>query len=171
MIKFLFSILVVFIFSSLAFAHVTIESNNLTAGGYAKLTFMVPHGCDGSATTKITVQIPEGTLSVKPQVHTGWSISTKEVKLKKPLTLHGKAVSETVSEVSWEGGPLLDKYMDEFAMSVRLPDQAGVTNFPVVQVCEKGILNWTEIKDQDSHFPAPSLTLNKKDKVEQHHHH
>ena len=95
--------------SSSAFAHVTVETNNKTAGGYAKLTLRVPHGCDGSPTTAITVQIPENSLSVKPQVHTGWKITTKKVKLAKTITSHGKEITETIGEVTWSGGVLSDE--------------------------------------------------------------
>lgn len=47
-----------------ASAHVSVSSNTAEAGSYAILTFSVPHGCDGSATTKIAIQIPDGINSV-----------------------------------------------------------------------------------------------------------
>lgn len=157
--------------SSAAFAHITMEANRPEAGGYAKLTFQVPHGCEGSSTTKVTVQIPEGVLSVKPQVHPNWTISMKTVKLKKPVELHGKPITETTSEVSWSGGPLPDIYMDEFAMSVLLPIRPGeAVFFPVIQECEKGRSAWVETNSKDSKLPAPSIQLKAPSKSEGHHH-
>ncbi len=170
--KYQIFLIAIFTLPLISFAHVTMEANHANAGGYAKLIFSVPHGCDGLATTKITVRLPEGVLSAKPQVHPGWEISTKEVKLKKPTLLHGKPVTETISEVSWSGGPLQDQFMDEFGLSVLLPDRPGETLlFPVIQECGKQTSNWTE-SGPEGKFPAPSLLLlGKLEKQEHHHHH
>src|SRR5690606_13366926 len=43
-----------------AVAHVSITPQEAAAGSYAKLTFRVPHGCDGSATKAVRITIPEG---------------------------------------------------------------------------------------------------------------
>lgn len=127
----------------MALAHVTVDPRTGSAGGYTKLTFRVPHGCDGSPTTAITVQIPENSLSVKPQVHHGWKITTKKVKLAKPLNLHGKEMTETISEVTWSGGVLADEYMDEFSLSIKLPETKETKlTFAVLQKCKKGEHTW-----------------------------
>ena len=52
--------------TSPALAHVTLETKQATVGSSYKAVFTVPHGCAGSATTKIRVQIPEGVIGVKP---------------------------------------------------------------------------------------------------------
>lgn len=126
-----------------AFAHVTVDPQTATAGRYAKLVFRVPHGCDGSATTKIRVQIPDGVLSVKPQVHPGWKIATKTRKLPTPAELHGKKIAESTAEVIWSGGPLPDEYMDEFGMSVKFPEGATKLTFEIDQDCRKGTVHWS----------------------------
>lgn len=162
------SLLAIFLMPLLAKSHVTLEPKTAHAGGYAKLVFRVPHGCDGSDTTKITVQIPKGAVSVKPQVHPGWKISLKKIKLEKPLTSHGKSISESVSEVSWSGGVLPDEFMDEFGISLKLPDGAGEKLFfPVSQKCKKGLTEWNQIatpehKGHHLEYPAPYLTLDGK---------
>ena len=43
-----------------ASAHVTVTPSDTAAGAYVVLTFSVPHGCDGSPTTGITIQMPGG---------------------------------------------------------------------------------------------------------------
>ena len=43
-----------------AFAHVTVSPSVATAGSYTVLTVSVPHGCDGSPTTKVSIKIPDG---------------------------------------------------------------------------------------------------------------
>ena len=144
--------------SSIALAHVSLEPKTAAAGGYAKLTFRVPHGCDGSATTSITVQIPENSLSVKPQVNPGWKITTKKVKLAQAITSHGKEITETLSEVTWSGGLLPDEHMDEFGLSIKLPETKETKLiFPVIQKCKKGESKW--IEGADDKMPAPSINL------------
>lgn len=145
-------------------AHVTIDPKSAPAGEYAKLVFRVPHGCEGSPTTKISIRIPGGVVSVKPQVHPGWKIVTKTGKYATPVTLHGKEITEGLVEVSWIGGPLPDAYMDEFGLSVKLPDRGGERlYFPTVQTCKKGESAWTEEGTTDhghgGKLPAPVLLL------------
>jgi uncharacterized protein YcnI len=164
-----FSSATAFFFGSLvatsAQAHVTLDPKQAPAGDYAKLVFLVPHGCDGAPTTEIIVTIPKGVVAVKPQVHAGWRITTKTAKYDKPVSLHGKEIVSGVSEVSWRGGPLDDAYMDEFGMSVKLPDLPGETLvFPVVQVCKTGKSEWVEATatrhaDSGAHLQAPVLLL------------
>jgi uncharacterized protein YcnI len=150
---------------SSAWAHVTLDPKSAPQGSYAKLIFRVPHGCDGEATTGITVLIPESVVSVKPQVHPDWKISVQKQKLKKPVSLHGQEITESVSEVTWSGGPLPDEFMDEFGMSVKLPEKAnGAIAFPVIQKCKDKTVRWDMIPKagQDAHSlatPAPALQL------------
>ena len=49
-----------------ASAHVTGTPSDATAGAYTVLTMSVPHGCEGSPTTKVEIQVPESVLSVTP---------------------------------------------------------------------------------------------------------
>lgn len=158
--------LLILLSSALAKAHVVVSPKTAPAGEYAKLVFMVPHGCEGSPTTKITVMIPEGVMAVKPQVNQGWKIAIKKVKLTKPFMSHGKEITEAVSEVSWMGGPLADEHMEEFGLSVKLPDVEGDLLFPVTQQCKKGVSEWSD-KPTSEHvkhghsLPAPVVKLTK----------
>lgn len=152
--------------SMLANAHVVVNPKTAVAGEYAKLVFMVPHGCEGSPTTKITVTIPEGVMAVRPQVNQGWKIAIKKMKLAKPFMSHGKEVTEAVTEVSWTGGPLPDEHMEEFGLSVKLPEAEGDLLFPVLQKCKKGESDWAD-KPTSEHvkhghsLPAPVVKLTK----------
>jgi uncharacterized protein YcnI len=152
-----------------ALAHVTMQPNQAVAGGYFQTTFNVPHGCDGSPTVAIRIKLPDGVLSVKPQMKPGWTVDIKTRKLEGELPkLHGKTITETVDEVSWRGGPLPDNLYDSFGLIMKLPDTAGKTlYFPVVQECEKGVNRWIEIpaagqRPGDLHEPAPALRLTPK---------
>ena len=147
-------------------AHVIIDPAQGPANGYFRTTFRVPHGCNGSPTIRIRVRIPEGVLSVKPQVKPAWTIGITRAKLAVPLDDgHGGKITEVVSEVSWSGSSLDDAHFDEFGLTMRLPDRPAATlHFPVVQECEKGVHRWIEIPEgtktaRDLREPAPALVL------------
>ena len=54
-----------------ASAHVTITPSDTAAGAYTVLTVSVGHGCEGSPTTALDIQIPEQILSVTPTLLPG----------------------------------------------------------------------------------------------------
>ena len=86
----------------------------------------MPHGCAGSATIKIRVQIPDGVIAVKPMAKPGWNIEIVNGKYAAPYEFQGSKISEGVKEVVWSGGKLPDDYYDEFVISTFLTDaQAG----------------------------------------------
>src|SRR5437764_10120060 len=87
-----------------AFAHVSLETRQATIGSSYKAIFMVPHGCAGSATTKIRVQIPEGVIGVKPMPKAGWNLETVKGRYAADYDYHGSKMSEGVKEVAWSGG-------------------------------------------------------------------
>ncbi|MDP2125449.1 MAG: YcnI family protein, partial [Parvibaculum sp.] len=91
-------------FAAPAFAHVTLDKSEAVAGSYYKATFRVPHGCDGAATTRISIRVPEGVIAVKPQPKPGWVETTRIAKYAGAYENHGKTLTEGVVEVTWEGG-------------------------------------------------------------------
>lgn len=152
-----------------AWAHTTANPGQAEAGGFAKIDFRVPHGCEGQPTEVLTVQIPEGVVSVKPEQVPGWEASTEIGPYDEPVELHGQEVTEGVKVATWtaqDGNELPDGQFREFGLSVRLPDRAGETlYFPAVQICSDGSeAAWIEIPEdgQDPHgleAPAPSVAL------------
>lgn len=151
-----------------AMAHTTVSADNTASGGYAKLTFRVPHGCEGAPTTSLDVQIPDGVVSVKPQVNPGWpDLSTEIGELAEPVDNHGETITEGVREITWAGGELPDEFMDEFGVSVKLPEgeEGDRLYFPAVQTCPDGAEEaWIEIPedpdaDEELDYPAPYITL------------
>jgi uncharacterized protein YcnI len=149
-----------------ALAHVTITPGRATAGEQATIALRVPHGCDGSSTTAISVQIPDTVASVTPQYLADWTVDTTMGPLAEPVELHGETVSEGIREVTWSGGPAIpDGLYFDFGLSVRMPDAAGeALYFPIVQTCERGEMQWIEIPaqgedDHDLEAPAPAVEL------------
>jgi uncharacterized protein YcnI len=151
---------------SSANAHITLENRQATIGSYYKAVFAVPHGCAGSATVKIRVQIPEGVIAVKPMPKAGWSVETVKGKYAENYAYHGATVSEGVKEVAWSGGKLLDDNYDEFVLSTFLTGSLKPNTtlyFPVVQECEQGTSRWIELptegKPAEGKSPAPGVRL------------
>lgn len=148
-----------------AAAHVTPSVTSAPAGSYLKFDLRVPHGCGEAATDQVEVKIPDGINSVTPQVVPGWTIERTIVPLDPPLDDgHGGQLTERTAVITWTGGPLAHDQLEEFGLSVKLPDTPGETlAFPVVQTCEGGTTTaWIEVpeegKDEPDH-PAPVIEL------------
>ncbi len=158
--------------ASQALAHITLENREASVGSFYKAVLSVPHGCDGSATVKISVQIPEGIIAVKPMVKPGWTLEVKRGDYAKPYSyLHGAKLTQGPKEITWSGGNIPDAYYDEFVMQAFVAGELApntTIHFPVVQTCEKGEHRWTETssapkndsKNDGKHDePAPALKL------------
>jgi uncharacterized protein YcnI len=153
--------------ASAASAHVTLAVQQAPVGSFYKAIFRVPHGCDGEATLKVRIRIPEGVVGVKPQPKPGWTLSTVTGKYPKPVAfVHGQPLTEGVKEVNWSG-KLPDNEYDEFAVFAFLSDalKPGTRLYwPAVQECAKGVHRWIEIPPAGQNpetlaHPAPSLEL------------
>lgn len=147
-------------------AHVVWEQPRAPANSYFKGVLHVSHGCEGSPTVKIRLRIPEGIISARPQPKPGWQLTIQRKALAQPIaSLHGKSVTEVVSEIVWSGGPLAADQFDEFRVLMRLPDRANATlHFPVIQECSSGEHQWIEVpaggqSARDLKSPAPALML------------
>jgi uncharacterized protein YcnI len=150
-----------------ALAHVTLEKSEAKPGAPYKAVFKVPHGCEGSATVKISVAIPEGVIAVKPMPKPGWQIEIEKGTYAASYGFyHGAKLAEGAKRITWSGGPLPDDYYDEFVLSTFIAKELtpGTLYFPVDQSCETGRIAWSEIPaaGQSSHdlkAPAPGLVL------------
>lgn len=147
-------------------AHVTLETQQAEANGSYKAVLRVGHGCEGSPTTAIRVQIPDGVIAVKPMPKAGWRVETVRDKYERPYDYFGTELTEGVKQIAWSGGELPDDYYDEFIFVGRLTDFAPdtVLYFPTVQECAEGAHRWIEIpaagQDPDElDEPAPELTI------------
>ena len=150
-----------------ASAHVTVSPSDATAGAFTVLTVSVPHGCDGSPTTRIEMQIPEQILEVTPTRNPFYEVETKVTELDEPVTDgDGNEVTERISSVVYTADePLPDGMRDTFELSFQVPDVAGETlNFPTVQTCAKGETAWIEVPEEgqdaeELESPAPAFEV------------
>ncbi|KQY35534.1 nuclear export factor GLE1 [Caulobacter sp. Root487D2Y] len=134
-----------------ALAHVVAAPGEAKAGSYSAIAFRVGHACAaGDTTLKLRVEIPDAVVSARPQPKPGWTIDIEKD-------------GEKATAVTWTGR-LPDDQFDDFALLMKLPSQPGNLVFPVIQSCEKGESQWTEIPDPDRPGekltrPAPTVRL------------
>jgi uncharacterized protein YcnI len=153
--------------ASPASAHITLKAKEAAIDSSYDAVFVVPHGCSGSATTKIRVQIPEGVIVIKPMPTAGWNVEAITGKYAATYDYQGSSVSEGTKEVVWSGGKLPDHTREEFVISTFLTGGLKantVLYFPTVQECEQGVSRWIDIPADpahahDSKWPAPGVKL------------
>ncbi|MTI64370.1 YcnI family protein [Methylophaga sp.] len=177
---------------SMVSAHAVIQQTDAESGSYYKGVIGLSHGCDGSATTKVTITIPNGFRGAKPMPKPGWKLDVVKSVLENRYQSHGKTVTEDVTQITWYGGVLEHAHYDEFVFRGQIG--VGTTTrlyFPVRQECVVGELNWDQIPGekpkghehhgdhgaQDSHsghadakleYPAPVVRV--VDGTGMHHH-
>ena len=151
-----------------AHAHVGIAEGTVEAGAYEVLTITVPHGCEGSPTTEIAVQIPDGINAVTPTRNPLYSIEQVMEELDPPTTdSHGNDITERVEQVVYSAtSPLPEGQRDTFELSLQIPEEAADSTlyFPTVQTCEQGETGWIQIPDDGQNAdeleaPAPGVEV------------
>ncbi|MEX3100305.1 MULTISPECIES: YcnI family protein [unclassified Streptomyces] len=155
--------------SSPAFAHVTVVPEGTAAkGGYAVVDFRVPNERDNASTVKLEVAFPADhpLASVMPQPVEGWNVVVTKGKLAKPLTMHGKQITEAVTKVTWtaSGKGIEPGFIQQFPVSVgALPEDADSLVFKALQTySNKEVVRWIEVQAagaEEPEFPAPTLAL------------
>jgi uncharacterized protein YcnI len=152
-----------------AFAHVTVNSDDASQGGFSKLSFRVPNETDNTSTTKLQVFFPAsqplGFVSVKP--HAGWSFTETKGKLAKPITTDDGPVTEYVSSITWTASSpaagIKPGMFDEFDVSAGPLPKAASMQFKTLQTYSDGsVVRWIEntpASGAEPEHPAPTLTL------------
>ncbi len=153
--------------AGISYAHSSLDQSEAKAGSFYKAALRIPHGCDGKATTKVTVDLPEGFISAQPQAKAGWKIETAKGDYAHSYKVHGKDVTSGVKQVTWSDGNLPADFYDEFIVVGQLAkfDKDTTLSFPVTQFCgDDASIAWTEIakggqNPHDLKRPAPQLKV------------
>lgn len=142
----------------LAQAHISIVSGTALSNTTQEISFGVGHGCEGSDTTKVEIEIPAGVTSVRPS-----------------LNAFGQADVETnaagaVVAVSWtksESAVLpADTQYYKLTVRMKVPDQPfNVIYFPAKQTCTSAdgkvtVVDWASTDQNEVEGgpePAPAL--------------
>ena len=145
-----------------AHAHVTLQPQQVPAGGFTRLDVRVPNERDKAATTKVQVQFPPGFASVSTEPKPGWRIRVKTRKAKEPIEQFGETVTEEVDTVTITAARdtrIAPGEFADFGLSLATPDKAGTNlTFKALQTYDNGeVVRW--IGAPDAEEPAPQVEL------------
>ncbi|WP_409047255.1 YcnI family protein [Microbacterium sp. HA-8] len=138
-------------------AHVTVTPNvAATAGGSGVLTFAFQHACEGSATTALEIDVPDGIASAYPTALAGWRVDVQRDGEDGPVS----QIVYTADEPHPDG----IRAAVEVAVQYSTDTGGETLAFPVNQVCEDGNIDWSQIAEdgEDPHdldSPAPTVTV------------
>jgi periplasmic copper chaperone A len=147
--------------SAASFAHVSLETRLAQGGTDLRAVLVVGHGCAGSPTTAVSVQIPAGFSGTAPQTKSGWSVAVERNSLAQPASGKAKTVSDEVTRVTWTATgkefSVPDGKREKFELTGKLAATAGPLWFKVMQTCETGSNNWAQIPGQGISVAALKL--------------
>ncbi|WP_174296302.1 YcnI family protein [Sphingomonas bacterium] len=147
-----------------AHAHIVFAEPSAASGSYYAGFLRVSHGCAGSPTVSIRVEIPAAVASARPQPKPGWTLTVEKAPLATPIPSEsGGTVHDRVTAITWTGRLDADQF-DQFGIMLKLPDASATLYFPTVQRCESGSNEWNMIPaaGQPWHSvksPAPVLNV------------
>lgn len=107
----LFFLLSVFLFPSIASAHVVVKPGEVGIGQFETFTVAVPVEKD-NPTIELRLVIPEGLAHVTPNVKPGWNIEVKKDSTEE---------DGRVTEIVWSGGFIPVGQREEFLFSAQSP--------------------------------------------------
>jgi hypothetical protein len=128
-----------------AFAHVTLVAGNAAPGATYEAQFKVGHGCSGSPTTGLRIEIPPSVTGVEALAVAGWTIASE------------KDASGRITAVRYAGGTLAADKPGLFSVRLHLPKAPGPLSFAVHQACATGAEDWTG--PAGAAHPAPVLMV------------
>ena len=151
-----------------ASAHVTVNPNTATPGGYTKVTFRVPNEKDSANTTKLEVNLPAAqpiaSVSIKPLP--GWTAVADKTKLATPIKSDDGDITEAVTKITWTAdanSAIKPGQFQEFDVSLGPLPESGQMVFKALQTYSDGnIVRWIDESTTDGaepEHPAPVLKL------------
>ncbi|GIF73317.1 YcnI family copper-binding membrane protein [Asanoa siamensis] len=153
-----------------AFAHVTVNPNSATQGGYGRVAFRVPNESDTASTMKLEINLPEDApvASVSTMPVQGWTVAVEKRKLATPLEVHGSQVTEVVGKLTFTaaaGGGVKPGEFQEFPVSMGPLPEKDQMIFKVLQTYSDGeVSRWIDepvAGGEEPESPAPVLKLAK----------
>jgi copper(I)-binding protein len=114
-----------------AVAHVSLQQASAEPGSAYRAVLRVGHGCDGSPTTGIAVQLPPEFAGAQPQPRPGWTLTHKGAEVR--WTADSKQAA------------LAPDARGEFVVDGKLPATSGPLWLKVRQTCEQGRIDWNQV--------------------------
>lgn len=151
-------------------AHVTVDADDATPGGYAVVTFRVPNETSDATTVGLRIQLPvdHPIANVALQPKPGWTAETTVETLDEPIDTGHGTVTEAVTEIEWTGGEIAPGEFDQFLIQAGpLPTGTESLTFKAIQTYrdstgETSEVAWIEepvSPDDQPEHPAPVLAL------------
>ena len=109
-------------------AHVSLVPNyGAASGGYFQTSIKVPHGHSGVHTTKMTLHVPRGIVSIKPEQPAGWSVTTTTYELAEEdrYESHGSLVTTGPDKITFTADSLDDALHNDHLMNIGLQLKLG----------------------------------------------
>ena len=150
-----------------ASAHVTIDNDEVEAGGFAILHFQVPNETASANTVKVEIAMPQDVVIpfVLARETPGWEVTVTTSPLDTPVQGEDGEITEAVTSVTFEGGEIPPGQFEIFDIELGpLPDEPGTAlMFPAVQTYDDGeVVRWVEPVvegEEEPAHPAPLLNL------------
>ncbi len=148
-----------------AAAHVTLQPEEVPAGGFTRFDVRVPNERDDAATEKVEVEMPDGFIFASYEPVAGWTVDIKMVKLDQPIEAFGEEHTSQVGTITWTAddpqAAIQPGQFRDFGLSVGIPESAQPGNtltFPAIQTYDNGeVVRW--IGEPDSDEPAPQVAI------------
>ncbi len=127
-----------------ASAHIDTDPPSVQAGATNTVGFIVKHGCDGSPTVKVEIEMPDGSTGIKGVNEAGFTTSVA-----------GQVVT-------FVGGSLADDTEQAFKVTFTAPTTTGDLPVKLIQTCTVGSLEWISLQESgqpEPEHPAPILKV------------
>ncbi len=149
---------------AVAQAHITLQPEEVPAGGFTRLDVRVPNERDNASTEKVALQFPDGFTTVSTEPVPGWRVKVTKSKLAQPeVNEEGEEITDRVDTITWTGdgtqGRIRPGEFQDFGLSVAVPDEPNTAlTFKALQTYSNGeIVRW--IGPPDAEEPAPRVRL------------
>ena len=150
---------------ALASGHVTLQPEEVPAGGFTRFDVRVPNERDDAATEKVEVEMPDGFIFASYEPVAGWTVDVKMEKLDQPIEAFGEEHDSQVGTITWTaddpGAAIQPGQFRDFGLSVGIPEavQSGDTlTFKAIQTYDNGeVVRWIGAPDSDE--PAPTVAV------------
>jgi periplasmic copper chaperone A len=150
---------------ALAAAHVTLQPEEVPAGGFNRFDVRVPNERDDAATEKVEVEMPDGFVFASYEPVPGWTVDVAFEKLDEPIEAFGEEIDEQVNTITWTAddpnAAIQPGQFRDFGLSVGIPDSAqpgDTLTFKAIQTYDNGeVVRWIGAPDADE--PAPTVAI------------
>lgn len=166
--------------AGVASAHVTASTpKDAVKGGYTKITLRVPNESPDAGTVKLELTLPAEypLASVSTKLMPGWKAEVVKATLDKPVTNHGREITEAPRTITWtaeDGTRIQAGQFSEFDIYVGpLPENTDKLLLPTRQTYDNGeVVAWDAPPVEggaEPERPAPMVNLVAKEEGGDHH--